>query len=120
MHLIEPLDYLAFVYLMQRSHVVLTDSGGLQEEASALGKPIFVMRKVTERPEALETGGGIFQALPLLGSAPFLLVNGDVWTDMDFGALRRPPPEDSLAHLVLHSSAAQLRRKVCRAAHLVH
>ncbi len=55
-HLIEPLDYLAFVYLMQRSHVVLTDSGGLQEEASALGKPIFVMRKVTERPEALEAG----------------------------------------------------------------
>jgi MurNAc alpha-1-phosphate uridylyltransferase len=54
-----------------------------------------------ERPEALETGGGIFQALPLLGSAPFLLVNGDVWTDMDFGALRRPPPESSLAHLVL-------------------
>lgn len=54
-----------------------------------------------ERPEALETGGGIFQALPLLGSAPFLLVNGDVWTDMDFGALRRPPPEGSLAHLVL-------------------
>jgi MurNAc alpha-1-phosphate uridylyltransferase len=54
-----------------------------------------------ERPEALETGGGIFQALPLLGSAPFLLVNGDVWTDMDFGALRRPPPGGSLAHLVL-------------------
>ena len=54
-----------------------------------------------ERPEALETGGGIFQALPLLGSGPFLLVNGDVWTDIDFGALRRPPPESSLAHLVL-------------------
>lgn len=54
-----------------------------------------------ERPEALETGGGIFQALPLLGSQPFLLVNGDVWTDIDFGALRRDPPEGSLAHLVL-------------------
>jgi N-acetyl-alpha-D-muramate 1-phosphate uridylyltransferase len=54
-----------------------------------------------ERPEALETGGGIFQALPLLGSAPFLLVNGDVWTDMDFGALRRDPPTGALAHLVL-------------------
>jgi N-acetyl-alpha-D-muramate 1-phosphate uridylyltransferase len=54
-----------------------------------------------ERPEALETGGGIFQALPLLGSAPFLLVNGDVWTDIDFAALRRPPPTGSLAHLVL-------------------
>ena len=44
-----------------------------------------------ERPEALETGGGIFRALPLLGSAPFLLVNGDVWTDIDFGALHRDP-----------------------------
>lgn len=54
-----------------------------------------------ERPEALETGGGIFQALPLLGSGPFLLVNGDVWTDVDLGALRRDPPEGSLAHLVL-------------------
>src|SRR4051794_11679201 len=54
-----------------------------------------------ERPEALETGGGIFNALPLLGPAPFLLVNGDVWTDIDFGALRRPPPHGALAHLVL-------------------
>jgi N-acetyl-alpha-D-muramate 1-phosphate uridylyltransferase len=54
-----------------------------------------------ERPEALETGGGIFHALPLLGSAPFLLVNGDVWTDIDFAALRREPPAGSLAHLVL-------------------
>jgi MurNAc alpha-1-phosphate uridylyltransferase len=54
-----------------------------------------------ERPEALETGGGIFQALPLLGSAPFLLVNGDVWTDIDFGALRRDPPGESRAHIVL-------------------
>jgi N-acetyl-alpha-D-muramate 1-phosphate uridylyltransferase len=63
-----------------------------------------------ERPEALETGGGIFQALPLLGSGPFLLVNGDVWTDMDFGALRRPPPEGSLAHLVLVPNPPQHAR----------
>ncbi len=55
-HLIEPLDYLPFVYLMKRSHVVLTDSGGIQEEAPSLGKPVFVMRNVTERPEAVEAG----------------------------------------------------------------
>ena len=63
-----------------------------------------------ERPEALETGGGIFNALPLLGSAPFLLVNGDVWTDIDFGALRRDPPEGSLAHLVLVPNPPQHAR----------
>ena len=55
-HLIPPLDYLPFVYLMRRSHVILTDSGGIQEEAPALGKPVFVMRNVTERPEAVEAG----------------------------------------------------------------
>jgi N-acetyl-alpha-D-muramate 1-phosphate uridylyltransferase len=63
-----------------------------------------------ERPEALETGGGIFHALPLLGSGPFLLVNGDVWTDIDFGALRREPPEKSLAHLVLVRNPPQHAR----------
>jgi MurNAc alpha-1-phosphate uridylyltransferase len=63
-----------------------------------------------ERPEALETGGGIFNALPLLGSAPFLLVNGDVWTDIDFGALRRDPPPASLAHLVLVRNPPQHAR----------
>lgn len=55
-HLIEPLTYLPFVYLMNRSHVVLTDSGGIQEEAPALGKPVLVMRDTTERPEALAAG----------------------------------------------------------------
>jgi MurNAc alpha-1-phosphate uridylyltransferase len=63
-----------------------------------------------ERPEALETGGGIFNALPLLGSEPFLLVNGDVWTDIDFGALRRAPPPGSLAHLVLVPNPPQHMR----------
>lgn len=54
--LIEPQDYLPFVYLMSRAHVILTDSGGIQEEAPSLGKPVLVMRETTERPEAVEAG----------------------------------------------------------------
>jgi UDP-N-acetylglucosamine 2-epimerase (non-hydrolysing) len=53
---IEPLQYLEFVYLMERAHIVLTDSGGIQEEAPGLGKPVLVMRDTTERPEAVEAG----------------------------------------------------------------
>jgi len=55
-HLIEPLDYLPFVYLMNRSYLILTDSGGVQEEAPSLGKPVLVMRDTTERPEAVQAG----------------------------------------------------------------
>ena len=55
-HLIAPLDYLPFVYLMSRSHIILTDSGGIQEEAPSLGKPVLVMRDTTERPEAVAAG----------------------------------------------------------------
>lgn len=55
-HLIEPQEYLPFVYLMDRAHLVLTDSGGVQEEAPSLGKPVLVMRDTTERPEAVEAG----------------------------------------------------------------
>jgi UDP-N-acetylglucosamine 2-epimerase (non-hydrolysing) len=53
---IEPLEYLPFVYLMSKSYLVLTDSGGIQEEAPSLGKPVLVMRDTTERPEAVEAG----------------------------------------------------------------
>lgn len=55
-HLIEPLDYLPFVYLMNQSYLILTDSGGIQEEAPSLGKPVLVMRDTTERPEAVDAG----------------------------------------------------------------
>ena len=55
-HLISPLDYELFVYLLARSYLVLTDSGGLQEEAPSLGKPVFLMRDTTERPEAVDAG----------------------------------------------------------------
>jgi len=56
MFFIEPLEYLSFVYLMEKSHLVLTDSGGIQEEAPGLGKPVLVMRDTTERPEAVTAG----------------------------------------------------------------
>jgi UDP-N-acetylglucosamine 2-epimerase (non-hydrolysing) len=55
-HLIEPVEYLSFVFLMMRSYVILTDSGGIQEEAPSLGKPVLVMRTTTERPEAVTAG----------------------------------------------------------------
>jgi UDP-N-acetylglucosamine 2-epimerase (non-hydrolysing) len=55
-HLIEPLDYEPFIYLLKHSHIVLTDSGGIQEEAPSLGKPVLVLRDVTERPEAVDAG----------------------------------------------------------------
>ncbi len=55
-YLIKPLDYEPFVYLMSKSYIILTDSGGVQEEAPSLGKPVLVMRDTTERPEAVEAG----------------------------------------------------------------
>ena len=68
-HLVEPLEYVPFVYLMQRAHVVLTDSGGVQEEAPSLGKPVLVMRGVTERPEAVEAG-----TVHLVGTDPSRII----------------------------------------------
>ena len=70
MFFIEPLEYLQFVYLMEKSHIVLTDSGGIQEEASGLGKPVLVMRNTTERPEALEAG-----TVKLVGTDHDIIVN---------------------------------------------
>ena len=57
-HLIEPQEYLPFVYLMNKATVIVTDSGGVQEEAPSLGKPVLVMRDTTERPEAVDAGYG--------------------------------------------------------------
>lgn len=70
MFFIEPLQYLEFVYLMEKSNIVLTDSGGIQEEAPGLGKPVLVMRDTTERPEALESG-----TVHLVGTNHDLIVN---------------------------------------------
>ena len=70
MFFIEPLEYLSFVYLMEKSTIVLTDSGGIQEEAPGLGKPVLVMRDTTERPEALEAG-----TVKLVGTNYDMIVN---------------------------------------------
>ena len=77
---IEPLQYLEFVYLMEKSTVVLTDSGGIQEEAPGLGKPVLVMRDTTERPEALKSG-----TVHLVGTNHDLIVN-EVSTLLDDAA----------------------------------
>jgi UDP-N-acetylglucosamine 2-epimerase (non-hydrolysing) len=85
--LIEPLDYLPFVYLMNKSYVLLTDSGGIQEEAPSLGKPVLVMRDTTERPEAVDAG-----TVDLVGTdvetivnkLSNLLTNEDAYKKMSF------------------------------------
>ncbi len=68
-HLIEPLQYESFLYLMNKSYFIITDSGGVQEEAPSLGKPVLVMRDTTERPEALEAG-----TVKLVGTDPKLII----------------------------------------------
>lgn len=70
-HLINPLDYEPFVYLLKHAYLVLTDSGGIQEEAPCLGKPVLVMRNATERPEAVEAG-----TVELVGADKTRIVNG--------------------------------------------
>lgn len=65
MFFIEPVDYLGFVYMMTRAYLIMTDSGGIQEEAPSLGKPVLVFRDVTERPEAVAAG-----TVTLVGTDP--------------------------------------------------
>lgn len=84
-YLIQPLDYEPFVYLMSKSHIILTDSGGVQEEAPSLGKPVLVMRDTTERPEALKAGTvklvGISKNL-IVEEINMLLINKDIYMKM--------------------------------------
>ncbi len=85
MFFIEPLEYLSFVYLMEKSTIVLTDSGGIQEEAPGLGKPVLVMRDTTERPEALSAGtvklvGTNYDKI--VGEVSALLDNKDYYNEM--------------------------------------
>jgi len=83
-HLLQPLDYVPFVYLMERAHMVITDSGGIQEEAPSLGKPVLVMRDVTERPEAVDAG-----TVRLVGTDPRRIVGEAARLLDDAGAYRK-------------------------------
>lgn len=86
-HLIEPTDYLPFVYLMNRAFVILTDSGGIQEEAPSLGKPVLVMRETTERPEAVEAGTVKLvgtQVDTIVSELTELLTNDEAYRAMSF------------------------------------
>ena len=96
-HLIEPLDYLPFVYLMDKSTLILTDSGGIQEEAPSLGKPVLVMRDTTERPEAVEAGTVRLvgtDAEEIASQANTLLGDAEAWPAM---ALAHNPYGDGFA-----------------------
>lgn len=86
-HLIEPLDYLPFVYLMDRSYLILSDSGGIQEEAPSLGKPVLVMRDTTERPEAVEAGTVKLVGTDIdviTGNLRSLLTDSNAYSQMSF------------------------------------
>ena len=87
--LIAPVDYGPFVWLMDRAALILTDSGGIQEEGTALGKPMLVMRDVTERPEAIEAGGAVLvgaHAGPIVDKASELLSDPEVYARMSKGS----------------------------------
>ncbi|AWM61386.1 UDP-N-acetylglucosamine 2-epimerase (non-hydrolyzing) [Stutzerimonas stutzeri] len=109
-HLIEPLDYLPFVYLMNRSYLILTDSGGIQEEAPSLGKPVLVMRDTTERPEAVEAGTVKLvgtQAEALIVSLKQLLTDDEAYRAMSFA---HNPYGDGLACARILEALSQLKK----------
>lgn len=108
-HLIDPVAYHPFVYLMQRAHLIITDSGGVQEEAPSLGKPVLVTRDNTERPEALEAG-----TARLIGTDRTRIVDGALsllYSEAKYAAMRRShnPYGDGLACL----RVVQLLRHAC-------
>nr|WP_277425804.1 UDP-N-acetylglucosamine 2-epimerase (non-hydrolyzing) [Lysobacter enzymogenes] len=110
-HLIEPLDYLPFVYLMNRAYIILTDSGGIQEEAPSLGKPVLVMRDTTERPEAVAAG-----TVRLVGTDRELICDGISQLLNDRAAYEamsfaHNPYGDGLACQRIVAALAQFRRE---------
>jgi UDP-N-acetylglucosamine 2-epimerase (non-hydrolysing) len=84
-HLIDPLDYEPFVFLMEKSHLIMTDSGGVQEEAPSLGKPVLVLRDITERPEGVDAGTAILVGTSrdrIVGEVGRLLADGEHYRRM--------------------------------------
>ncbi|MEC9367811.1 MAG: UDP-N-acetylglucosamine 2-epimerase (non-hydrolyzing) [Pseudomonadota bacterium] len=109
--LVEPLDYLPFVELMNRSHLILTDSGGVQEEAPALGKPVLVLRDTTERPEGIASGNAILvgvSAQKIVREANRLLDDENAWKSM---SRSRNPYGDGMA-------AKRIAEHVVKTAHI--
>jgi len=83
--LVEPLDYISFIKLLEMSYIVLTDSGGVQEEAPSLGKPLFIMRSVTERPEVIDCGNAMLvgtESSSIIGNVSLVLENQDIYRKM--------------------------------------
>jgi len=106
MHLIEPVDYLEFVHLMNRATIILTDSGGIQEEAPSLGKPVLVLREVTERPEGVAAGTAVVVGTDprrIVGTASELLSDQAAYERM---AHRRNPYGDGRASERIASALA--------------
>ncbi|MFW7381311.1 MAG: non-hydrolyzing UDP-N-acetylglucosamine 2-epimerase [Oligoflexus sp.] len=116
-HLIEPLDYLPFVYLMSKSDLIVTDSGGVQEEAPSLGKPVLVMRDNTERPEAVKAG-----TVKLVGTDPKRIITEaelllDCEKTYEMMAQSSNPYGDGLAsqricHAILEKNETQQVRRI--------
>lgn len=103
-HLIAPQNYLPFVYLMNRSYLILTDSGGIQEEAPSLGKPVLVMRDTTERPEAVEAGTVKLvgtDAILIQQSVVELLENTDLYQTM--AAAHNPYGNGTASQQIIHA-----------------
>jgi UDP-N-acetylglucosamine 2-epimerase (non-hydrolysing) len=117
-HLIEPQDYLSFVYLMDRSHIILTDSGGIQEEAPSLGKPVLVMRECSERPEAIAAGTASLVGTDenkIFYAASMLLSNSAEYEEMR--KVSNPYGDghaaERIATILGTGSAFEIKRSIC-------
>jgi UDP-N-acetylglucosamine 2-epimerase (non-hydrolysing) len=111
-HLLAPLDYLPFLYLMDRSTIILTDSGGIQEEAPSLGKPVLVMRDTTERPEAVDAGTVKLVGTSIdviVGAVADLLENEDHYAAMS--SAHNPYGDGRACELIVQILASELSKR---------